>query len=140
MGIGFAIPINKAKSLEATLAAGKEVSHPYIGVQMLNLTPELARENNRDPNSPILVPEVEGILVVRVMPNSPAEKAGLRRGDVIIAADGKRVTDGGELQGIVENAGINQKLKLKLQRGAAEGTLRARTFELTVQTEQLASK
>lgn len=132
MGIGFAIPINKAKALEATLAAGKEVAHPYIGVQMLNLTPELARENNQDPNSPITVPEVEGILVMRVMPNSPAEKAGLRRGDVIVVANGQQVTDGGEFQGIVESAGINQKLKLKLRRGD-------RSLELTVQTEQLAS-
>jgi S1-C subfamily serine protease len=132
MGIGFAIPINKAKALETTLAAGKQVSHPYIGVQMFNLTPELARENNQDPNSPLALPEIEGILVVRVMPNSPAEKAGMRRGDVIVAANGQRVTDGGEFQGIVESAGINQKLKLKLQRGD-------RSFELTVQTEQLAN-
>ena len=80
MGIGFAIPINTAKSLEKTLAAGKEVPHPYIGVQMINLTPEIARENNDDPNSPFIIPEIEGILVVRVIPDSPAQKAGIRRG------------------------------------------------------------
>lgn len=133
MGIGFAIPIDRAKALESTLASGKQVPHPYIGVEMLNLTPELARENNQDPNSPFSLPEIQGILVVRVLPNSPAEKAGMRRGDVILAANGKRVTDGSQFQGIVENAGINQKLKLKLQRGD-------RPLELTVQTEQLANK
>ncbi|MEB3175494.1 MAG: trypsin-like peptidase domain-containing protein, partial [Cyanobacteriota bacterium] len=51
MGIGFAIPINRAKTLQQTLAAGQKVPHPYIGVQMVNLTPELARQNNQDPNS-----------------------------------------------------------------------------------------
>ena len=133
MGIGFAIPIDKAKALESTLASGKQVLHPYIGVQMLNLTPELARENNQDPNAPFLLPEIPGILVVRVLPNSPAEKAAMRRGDVIVAANGKEVTDGSQFQNIVENAGINQKLKLKLQRGD-------RLVELTVQTEQLVNK
>ena len=95
--------------------------------------PELARENNQDPNAPFSLPEIQGILVVRVLPDSPAQKAGIRRGDVIFAADGKGVTDGSQFQNIVENAGINQKLKLKLQRGD-------RPLELTVQTEQLANK
>ncbi|OKH19629.1 serine protease [Hydrococcus rivularis NIES-593] len=132
MGIGFAIPINKAKSLISFLAAGKQVPHPYIGIQMLNLTPELARENNSNPNSPFMVPEVEGVLVVRVLPNTPAEKAGIRMGDVILSVDNQRVNDGGQLQSIVENAGINRNLKLKIQRGD-------RVMDLTVQTEQLAS-
>ncbi|AFY79037.1 trypsin-like serine protease with C-terminal PDZ domain [Pleurocapsa sp. PCC 7327] len=132
MGIGFAIPINKAKSLISFLAAGKQVPHPYIGIQMLNLTPELARENNSNPNSPFMVPEVEGVLVVRVLPNTPAEKAGIRMGDVILSVDNQRVNDGGQLQSIVENAGINRNLKLKIQRGD-------RVIDLTVQTEQLAS-
>ena len=133
MGIGFAIPINTAKSLEKTLAAGKEVPHPYIGVQMVNLTPEIARENNDDPNSPFIIPEIEGILVVRVIPDSPAQKAGIRRGDVITAANGTAVTDGAELQAIVEKAGINKNVKIELQRGD-------RSLSLGVTTEQLASQ
>ena len=130
MGIGFAIPINKAKALEKTLASGKKVAHPYIGVQMVNITPEVARENNRNPNSPIIVAEVDGILVVQVVANSPAERARLRRGDVIVAVNGQSVKDGADLQNIVENAGINANLKLKLYRGD-------RLLELTVKTEQL---
>ncbi len=130
MGIGFAIPINKAKALEKILASGQKVPHPYIGVQMVNLTPEVARENNNNPNSPILVPEVDGILVVQVIPNSPAAKARLRRGDVIVAVNNQPVKDGTDLQKIVENAGINANLKLKLYRGD-------RLLELTVKTEHL---
>jgi S1-C subfamily serine protease len=130
MGIGFAIPINKAKSLLSTLESGKKVAHPYIGIQMVNLTPELAQENNRNANSPLLIPEVEGILVIGVLPNTPAEKAGIRRGDVIVAVNNQKITDGGELQSIVENTGINESLKLKVQRGE-------RVFDVTVQTAQL---
>ncbi|MEA5509592.1 HhoA/HhoB/HtrA family serine endopeptidase [Crocosphaera sp. UHCC 0190] len=130
MGIGFAIPINKAKSLEKTLAAGQKVAHPYIGVQMVNITPEIARENNQNPNSPMMVAEVEGILVVQVVPNSPADKARFRRGDVIVAVNGKPVKDGADLQNIVENSGINASLKVKLYRGD-------RLLDLTVTTAQM---
>jgi S1-C subfamily serine protease len=133
MGIGFAIPINKAKSLEEALASGKKVPHPYIGVKMVNLTPEIAQENNQNPNSPFEIPEVTGILIVQVLPNAPAQAAGLRRGDVILAANGKPVKDGGELQNIVENAGLNQSLKLKVQRGD-------RILDLTVRTAQMESQ
>ncbi len=64
MGIGFAIPIDRAKQLQATLESGQKVAHPYIGVQMVNLTPDLAQANNQNPNSAMIVPEVSGILVV----------------------------------------------------------------------------
>ncbi|ACK64482.1 2-alkenal reductase [Rippkaea orientalis PCC 8801] len=130
MGIGFAIPINKAKALQNTLASGEKVPHPYIGVQMVNLTPELARENNQNPNSPLMVAEVNGILVVQVIPNTPAATAGIRRGDVIVGVNGQPVTDGSQLQSIVENSGLNASLKLKLYRGD-------RLMDVTVKTAQL---
>jgi S1-C subfamily serine protease len=129
-GIGFAIPINKAKTLKQTLAAGKKVPHPYVGVQMITLTPELARENNQDPNSPLVIPEIEGVLVMGVMPNTPAEKGGIRRGDVIVAVNGEKVTNAGQLQSMVEKSGIDQNLQFQIQRGD-------RSVQLTVRTAQL---
>ena len=129
-GIGFAIPIDKAKSLKDTLAAGKKVPHPYVGIQMITITPELARENNRNPNSDFFVPEVEGVLVVRVMPNTPADKAGIRRGDVIISVDGESITDASHLQSIVDRSGIDKNLQFRVQRGE-------RLIQLTVKTAQL---
>jgi len=132
MGIGFAIPINQAKSLQALLASGKKVPHPYIGVQMVNLTPDLARQNNQDPNSLFMIAEVEGILVVRVMPDSPAERAGIRRGDVIVAVNNQPIQDGSKLQALVDRAGLNQVLKLKIKRSD-------RSLELTVQTAQMSN-
>ncbi len=129
-GIGFAIPIDKAKSIKDTLAAGKKIPHPYIGVQMLTLTPELAKQNNQDPNSSFFVPELEGVLVIRVLPNTPAEVAGIRRGDVILAINDQKITNAGQLQSLVENSGLNSTLQFKLQRGD-------RTLKLKVMTAQL---
>ena len=129
-GIGFAIPIDKVKSITNTLAAGKQVPHPYIGVQMVTLTPELAKQNNQDPNSPFFVPELEGVLVLRVLPNTPAERSGIRRGDVILEIDGAAITSAEQLQSIVESSGLNSNLQFKIQRGD-------RTLKLRVSTAQL---
>ena len=130
MGIGFAIPINKAKAIYAQLAKGEKVSHPFLGIQMIALTPEIAKENNADPNAVLIVPEVKGVLVMRVMPNTPAEKAGIRKGDAIIQVDGEAVTTAEQLQNLVENSQIGQSLKLKLRRGSL-------MKDVVVQTAQL---
>jgi Do/DeqQ family serine protease len=130
MGIGFAIPINKAKAIYTQLVKGEQVSHPFLGIQMIDLTPEIARENNDDPNAPMMIPEVRGVLVMRVVPNTPAEKAGIRKGDVIVQIDGEAVTAAEKLQSLVENSQIGQSLKLKLRRGS-------QTKEVAVQTAQL---
>ncbi len=130
MGIGFAIPINKAKSLKYTLARGQKVPHPYVGVQMITLTPELARKNNSDPNSAFFIPEAEGVLVMRVMPDTPAERAGIRRGDVIVSVDNKPITDASQLQSLVENSGLNANLKFKILRGDRTLTLNVKTAQL----------
>lgn len=130
MGIGFAIPIDKAKAIVAQLQKGGKVPHPYLGVQMATLTPELAKQNNSDPNSPIHIPEVNGVLVVRVMPNSPAADAGIRRGDVLLQIDTQPVTSAEQLQGIVEDSRVGQALQVKLQRGNLTQQLSVRTSEL----------
>lgn len=130
MGIGFAIPINRAKEIETRLARGEKVLHPYLGVQMTSLTPELARQNNTDPNSPFTVPEVNGVVVVRVLQNTPAEQAGLRRGDVITAIDGQAISTAEQLQNIVENSQVGQTLKMQVQRGAQTKQLSVKTATL----------
>ena len=129
-GIGFAIPIDKAKELKDILAAGRDVPHPYVGVQMITLTPEIAQQNNNDPNSPIVIPEVEGVLVIRVLPNTPAQSAGIRRGDVIVDVDGTVITSANQLQNVVEDSGLNQSLKFKIIRGDRQLTLDVRTAQL----------
>lgn len=130
MGIGFAIPIDKAKAIAFQLERGGKVAHPYLGVQMLTLTADAARQNNNDPNSPLQVAEVNGVLVMRVLPNSPAAAAGMRLGDVIVQIDGQAVTTAEDLQNIVENSRLGQTLQVKIQRGNQTQLLSVRTAEL----------
>jgi S1-C subfamily serine protease len=130
MGIGFAIPVNKARLIKDQLARGEKITHPYLGVQMTTLTPELARQNNNDPNSAFTVPEVSGVIVVRVLPNTPAAAAGLRRGDVITQVDEQPVTRAEQLQDIVEGSRLGQTLKVTVRRGEQTRQLPVRTAEL----------
>lgn len=130
MGIGFAIPINQAKTISAQLVAQGKVQHPYLGIRMATLTPELAAENNQDPNSAFLIPEVSGVLVVQVLPNTAAQKSGIRRGDVVIEVNGQPITSAQQLQLIVENGGVNQLLQMKVRRGNQTNQLSVRTSEL----------
>jgi S1-C subfamily serine protease len=129
-GIGFAIPIDKAKTVATKLERGETIAHPFIGVQMQEITPELARQFNSNPNSPIQLPEIDGVLVMQVVPNSPAATAGIRPGDVILEVDRQPITKGTQLLDIVENSRVGQQLQLKVQRGN-------RTQQLSIRTVQL---
>ena len=130
MGIGFAIPIDKAKAIKDQLARGEKITHPYLGVQMTTLTPELAKQNNTDPNSAFTVPETNGVIVVRVLPNTPAAKAGLRRGDVVTQVNEQKITSADQLQAIVEASRLGETLQVKVLRGNEVRQLPIRTAEL----------
>ncbi|CAM9624137.1 unnamed protein product [Chrysoparadoxa australica] len=116
-GIGFAIPINKAKSIMYELASGKVIEHAYIGIQMSTVTPDYARQNNMDPNSPALLPEVDGAMIVRVFPTTPAAEGGLRRGDVVLEMQGHRVRTAEDAQQIVDESGVGEVIAVKVLRG-----------------------
>jgi len=130
MGIGFAIPVNKAKDIYPKLVRGERVSHPYLGVRMTTLTPALASENNKDPNSPIQLPEINGVLVMQVLPDTPAARGGIRRGDIITSINGQKVTSAEQLQRIVENSTVGQSLQVQVRRGNQNTTLSIQTAEL----------
>jgi S1-C subfamily serine protease len=126
-GIGFAIPVDLAKTITPILAEGKTVPHPYIGVVMSTLTPELARQINSDPNSTTQVPEINGVVIRQVVPGSPAAEAGLRRGDVIVEVEGQRVTTADQLQRLVEQSKVGQRLQMRIRRGDQTLALSVRT-------------
>ena len=115
-GLGFAIPVNTAQRIATQLVATGKVQHPYLGIQMAALTPELKKEINSDPNSGLSVDEDQGVLVIKVVPNSPAAKAGLRAGDVIKKLNGKSVTDAETVQQAVENSSVGGNVSLDLRR------------------------
>ena len=122
-GLGFAIPINLATGVVAQLLEKGEVIHPYLGVQLVSLTARIAKEHNRDPNALVELPERSGALVQSVLPDSPADKAGLRRGDLVIAADEMIISDPQSLLEQVDKAEIGVPLSLKIMRNSLELSL-----------------
>ncbi len=119
-GLGFAIPINLAKTVSDQLLKNGEVVHPYLGVQLISLNPKIAKEHNKDPNSLLQLPERTGALVQSVVPNSPAEKAGLRRGDLVIAAENILIEEPKTLLDEVEKAQIGKVFLLDILRDNKE--------------------
>jgi len=119
-GLGFAIPINLAKSVSDQLLKNGEVVHPYLGVQLISLNPKIAKEHNKDPNSLVQLPERSGALIQSVIPNSPAEKAGLRRGDLVIAAENISIEEPKALLDEVEKAQIGKIFLLNVLRNNKE--------------------
>jgi S1-C subfamily serine protease len=134
-GIGFAIPIDKAKSIQATLLKNGKVAHPYLGIQMVTLTPQLAEENNRNPNADRTLPAINGALVTGVLTNSPAAAAGLRRGDVIVQLEGDAIKSANQLQQLVDRSNIGQSLQVKVRRGPQTQQFNVRTAELQEMTQ-----
>lgn len=90
IGIGFAIPSSMARSVASNLMHGGKVERGYLGVTIRNLDPTLAESFG--------IKGGKGSLVEGVAPDSPAEKAGLKRGDVIVKVDGRNVVSDGDLR------------------------------------------
>ncbi len=119
-GLGFAIPINLARKVSDQLLMKGEVIHPYLGIQLISLNPKIAKAHNDDPNVLFQLPERSGALVQSVVPNSPAEKAGLRRGDLVIAAEDIKIDEPKTLLDQVENAQIGKVFLLSVLRNNKE--------------------
>lgn len=109
-GMGFAIPINSAKPIYEQLIQYQKVKRPYIGISGRDLDEETAKANNL----------VVGIYVASVEDFSAGQKAGLKIGDVIIEADGKKITTMDELNAIKNNHNIGDEMKLKINRNGSE--------------------
>ncbi len=115
-GLGFAIPINSAKRIADQLIATGKVDHPYLGVQMADLSPDLKENINNDPSAPFKVQKDQGVLVMQVVPNSPAAQAGVKAGDVINKIGGQDVTRSEQVRQVVENSQIGNDLPLEIDR------------------------
>ena len=125
-GIGFAIPIDTAQRIAQQLITQGKVEHPFVGIQMLALTPEVKQRINSLPNSNVNVQADRGILIVRVVRGSPADKAGLRPGDVIQQINNQPVTTADAVQQFIEKSGVGANVQMQLQRND-------KTLQVTVQ-------
>jgi Do/DeqQ family serine protease len=122
-GLGFAIPINTAQRIAKQLIATGKVDHPFLGVQMVNLTPELKEKINSDPNAKINIDTDKGALIGRVVAKSPAAKAGMRAGDVIQSVNGKAVQTSNEVQQAVDTTQIGTSVRVQVRRNNQNVTL-----------------
>lgn len=131
--IGFAIPINKVQQIADQLAAHGKVDHAYLGIQMVTLTPDVKKSLNENPNSGLSVSEEQGVLIARVMPDSPAAKAGLRAGDVIHQIDNQPVTKADDVQKIVEDTQLGNRLSIQVNRNGSQQTIEVKPGAFPVQ-------
>ncbi|NJL90672.1 MAG: PDZ domain-containing protein [Coleofasciculaceae cyanobacterium SM2_1_6] len=116
-GIGFAIPINSAQVIADQLVQNGKVDHPYLGVQMLDITPEMKQRVNSEPDAPVKLTVDRGVLLMEIVANSPAQKAGLRSGDVITKVNNQTVSNSTEVRRAVEKSKIGTNLTLEIIRG-----------------------
>ncbi len=115
-GLGFAIPIETAKRISDQLFETGEVQHPYLGIQMVNLDKEIRDRINQDEEIGVKISEEQGVVIVKVMPGTPAEAAGLKQGDVIRRINNKAVLTVTDVQSQVESSGIGEDLQVEVIR------------------------
>jgi S1-C subfamily serine protease len=128
-GLSFAIPINTAREIAAQILERGYASHPYIGVRLQALTPQLAKEINAT-TSECRLPEVNGVVVVEVMENSPAARGGLRPCDLIEKVADRPVKNASEVQLAVDRGQVGEPLTITVQRGGSRQNLIVRPAEL----------
>jgi serine protease Do len=122
IGIGFAIPINLAKELVPQLKSKGKVTRGWLGVVIQKVTPDLAESLGLD--------HARGALVANVAKDGPAERAGVKVGDVIVEFDGKDVKDSNELPILVARTAVDRKARLKVLRDKKEVNLTVMIGEL----------
>jgi serine protease Do len=121
-GIGFAIPINMAKGILSQLKEKGEVTRGWLGVMIQKVTPELAEQFGLE--------KPEGALVAQVIEDSPAEKAGMKREDIITEFDDKKIHKMNELPRIVATTPVGKRVEVKVIRGGKEEKLEVEIAEL----------
>ncbi len=122
MGIGFAIPINLVKEVLPQLRGKGKVTRGFLGVLIQKVTPEIAESLGMDKGN--------GALVANVTKDGPADKAGVKVGDVIIEFDGKEVKDSSDLPIIVARTSVDRRARMKVLRDKKEITLTVSVGEL----------
>jgi len=121
-GIGFAVPVNLARTVMDEILKNGKVTRSYLGIVPQDVTPSLAKAMG--------VKEARGALVSDVSADSPAASAGLQRGDIILDVDGKPVTDSNQLRMNISMMHPGTQVDLKVLRSGAEHNMSAKLAEL----------
>ena len=123
-GMGFAIPINTVKKIAQEIVENGRVSRRWIGISGIDVSPQLARRYGLQAES--------GFLVAEVVPQSPADSAGLKTGDVIVGADGGEVKHTKDLLFAISKVEQGQSINLSVDRMGKKGELEVRPSEAPV--------
>ncbi len=121
VGIGFAIPVNLAKSILDELKNKGKVTRGYLGVYLQEITEELKEALD--------LPSLNGVLISEVMDSTPAEKAGIKSGDVVLTFDGKDVVDLQTFRIQVASTEVGKRVKMKILRDGKEKTINVKIGE-----------
>ncbi len=132
VGIGFAIPSNLAKSVVAQLREHGKVDRGWLGVQIQQMTPEIA--------SSLGLPSEHGALVADVTPNSPAARAGVKQGDVIVKFNGHEIDKLHDLPRLVADTTINSNVDMTVWRNGKNEELRANVGQMPNDKQEVASE
>ncbi len=127
-GIGFAVPVNLARHVMERLISGGKVTRGYLGILPQDITPNLAKSFD--------LPDQNGALVGNVFPNTPAEKAGIKSGDIITVFNGKAVSDAHSLMLAVSECSPGSPATVKLLRNGQAKQFTVKLAELPSQMAQ----
>jgi serine protease Do len=126
-GVGFAIPVNKAKGILDTLIEGKKVVYGWLGISIQDITDDVAEYYG--------LSEREGVLVYQVLPESPASKAGMQDGDIIKAFDGQAIHHSRELIDLVSGTKAGRRASVEILRDGKRQTLQVEIGERPLEVE-----
>jgi S1-C subfamily serine protease len=125
-GLGFAIPIETAQRIAEQLFAKGKADHPYLGIHMVTLDDQAKEEMSLNSELEFDIPQDEGVLVVRVIPRSPAAKGGLKPGDVINKVGDRSVKTSLQVQEQVETSEIGSALEVEVLREGKVKTIKVK--------------
>jgi Do/DeqQ family serine protease len=128
IGIGFAVPINMGRQVMDQLINYGEIKRGRIGVAIQDLTPDLAQA--------LGTRQTQGAVIARVEPGSPAERAGLRTNDLVVAINGAPMRSGTELRNRVGLSRIGDEVELTVERGGAERNVTVRIEKATTTAQR----
>ncbi|HEY9836373.1 MAG TPA: HhoA/HhoB/HtrA family serine endopeptidase [Vampirovibrionales bacterium] len=124
-GLGFAIPIETAKRIANELFTNGQVSHPFLGIQMVELTPRV-RDKLEERLEGVKIMTETGVVIMAVLPNTPAQKARLQKGDVIQKINGVAIATASEVQELVEATQVGGLLQVEVNRQGTIATIAVR--------------
>jgi serine protease Do len=121
-GIGFAVPVNMIKDILPYLKRDGRVARSWLGVMIQEITPQLKAQ--------LKLARDRGVLITEVIEQGPAERAGLKPGDIVSEFNGKPITSRRELRWQASIAGVGREVPLRIVRGSRDYVVNLRTEEL----------